>query len=261
MAKINLDKYYTPRDIALYCIKKTKTLLPNVTEWLEPSAGNGNFSLQLENCLAYDIEPEDVSIIQQDFLTLKLPYKEGRCVIGNPPFGTRNTLSVKFYKKAVTLGDSIAFILPISQLDNNQQMFEFDLLFSEALPDIIYSGKKVNTCFNIYKKPLSGINIKPKNWKLQDVIITEYRRGGNYPIPVDFDFGICTFGSVGKEVQFVGEFCQENYFKIVNEEYKKAILSLLKATDWKNLYPATTTNKIQTWKLYKYLKEQIPSLK
>lgn len=92
MAKIPLDKYYTSKETALYCINKTKEIIgvENITEWLEPSAGNGSFSLQLDNCLAFDILPEDESIIQQDFLTLDLGYKKGRCIISNPPFGKRN---------------------------------------------------------------------------------------------------------------------------------------------------------------------------
>ena len=92
MAKIELDKYYTSKETALYCINKTKEIIgiENITEWLEPSAGDGSFSLQLDNCLAYDIKPEHYSIIQQDFLELNLDYKKGRCIISNPPFGERN---------------------------------------------------------------------------------------------------------------------------------------------------------------------------
>jgi len=67
--------------------------------------------------------------IKQDFLTVKLEYKKGRCIIGNPPFGERNALSVKFYNKSVEIGDYISFILPISQWNNNMQMYKFDLIY------------------------------------------------------------------------------------------------------------------------------------
>lgn len=45
MAKIELDKYYTPKDLAEYCVNKTKEIIgeENIIEWLEPSAGCGNF--------------------------------------------------------------------------------------------------------------------------------------------------------------------------------------------------------------------------
>jgi predicted RNA methylase len=68
-AKINLDKYYTPVELAKYCIDKTYEIIgkENITEIIEPSAGNGSFSLQIPNCIAYDIEPEHESIIKQDF--------------------------------------------------------------------------------------------------------------------------------------------------------------------------------------------------
>ena len=86
----------------------------NISEIIEPSAGNGVFSKKINNCIAYDIEPEDNSIIQQNFLYLDIPYKQGRLFIGNPPFGKGNYLSVKFFKKCVQLGDYIAFICQLA---------------------------------------------------------------------------------------------------------------------------------------------------
>jgi hypothetical protein len=160
MAKINLDKYYTSKELAKHCIDVVNKLGLEITETIEPSAGNGSFSLQIPNCIAYDLEPEHESIIKQDFLKLELPYKKGRMFIGNPPFGRGNSLSMAFYKKSVKLGDFIGFILPISQLNNNIQLFDFDLIHSEQLPLIEYSGIKLNCCFNVYKRPVNGLNKK-----------------------------------------------------------------------------------------------------
>ena len=101
MAKINLDKYYTPSDLAEYCVKKTKEVIgvENITEWLEPSAGAGVFLPYLDNnYLAFDIEPEADNIEQANYLELDLPYFKGRCVIGNPPYGRTMNLAVKFLK-------------------------------------------------------------------------------------------------------------------------------------------------------------------
>ena len=79
MTKIELDKYYTPLHIAKYCVEKTKEILgvENITEYLEPSAGNGSFLQFLtdKKCLAFDIAPEHENIIEQDYLKLNLPYK------------------------------------------------------------------------------------------------------------------------------------------------------------------------------------------
>jgi hypothetical protein len=259
--KIDLDKYYTPTDISLYCINKTFDIIgkDNITDIIEPSAGNGSFSLQL-NCLSYDISPEHESIIKEDFLKLKLPYKKGRLFIGNPPFGFRNSLSLKFYKKCITEGDYISFILPISQLNNTQSMYEFDLIHSEDLGILKYSDRDIHCCFNIY----SGINgIKKKvDFKLKDVEVIEYRRGGSYKIPNNYDFGMCTWGNgCGKEVLFVGQYAQEHYLIIKNISHKEEILNICRSTDWRNLYPSVSSPKLQSWKIYKLLKDKIPQLK
>ena len=104
-AKVNLDKYYTPIELAKYCIDKAYEIIgkENITEVIEPSAGCGNFSLQIPNCIAYDIEPEHKSIIQKDFFELDLPYKEGRLIIGNPPYGHRSNLSLQFFKHSIQI--------------------------------------------------------------------------------------------------------------------------------------------------------------
>ena len=256
--KIDLDKYYTNNGIVDHCLNVVDDLIIDYGEVIEPSAGNGAFSLKIPNCIAYDIEPEHESIIKQDFLKLDLPYKQGRLIIGNPPFGTRNTLSVKFFKHAFKMADYIAFILPISQYKNNQQMYEFDLVHSEELPLIEYSGRKLLCCFNIYKRPKNGLNKTKIDYKLKDVFVSEYRRGGSYKIPDEFDFAMNTYGaSLGKEVFNIGTYCQENYVVIKNEKHKEEILKVMRETDWKNLYPYISTPKIQTWKIYKYLKESI----
>lgn len=260
MAKINLDKYYTEPSVAKYCIDKTNEFFPDISEYLEPSAGNGSFSLQLLNCLAYDIAPEHSTILKQDFLTLNIPYKSKRCIIGNPPFGTRNTLSVKFFKKAIQLGDYISFIQPISQFKNNQQLYEFDLIHSEELPLLYYSGVKLHCAFNLYKRPENGFNISPINYKLHDISIKEYRRNGSYPKPAIWDYAMCGWGNLNNTPNYPGEYAQELYIQIHNVNLKEKIMEVLARTDWNSLYPCISTPKIQAWKIYKYLKEQIPEL-
>lgn len=156
MSKIKNDKYYTSAELAQYIVNKTKEIIgeENITEYIEPSAGAGVFLDYLDKpYLAYDIEPEDNRITKQDFLTLKLDYKKGRCIIGNPPYGEKNLLSMFFFRKSVLISDYISFILPISQLNNSQQMYEFDLIHSEDLGVRYYSDRKVHCCLNIYQNP------------------------------------------------------------------------------------------------------------
>ena len=84
---------------------------------IEPSAGDGAFSRQIENCQAFDIDPKDPSIIKQDFLRLSyagpIDRKDILC-IGNPPFGPNGSLALAFIKKCCEFADTIAFILPLS---------------------------------------------------------------------------------------------------------------------------------------------------
>jgi hypothetical protein len=138
---IELDKFYTPTQTAKKCVDLMLNAITNrmfVTEYLEPSAGGGNFSNIINGCIAYDIEPQHETIIKADFLKLNLPYKEGRLIFGNPPFGDRNNLARSFYKKAVQICDAIAFILPISQLNNRDSLYEFDLIESIDLGVLEY---------------------------------------------------------------------------------------------------------------------------
>ena len=265
ISKIKNDKYYTSPQLAKYCIDKTYEIIgqDNISEVIEPSAGNGSFSKQIPTiCWAYDIEPEDNSIIKQDFLALDINYLDGRLIIGNPPYGTRNTLAVKFFKKSIYLGDYVAFILPISQLYNTQQMYEFDLIHSEDLGIEEYSNIKLHCCFNIYKRPETGVFNKKPNYKLKDIEIKEYRRNGTYKKPKYYDFGMCTWGNgtCGKEVEYIGQYAQEIYITIKNEEFKNRILKLCKETDWRHLYSSISSAKLQVWKIYKYIKEQIPEI-
>ena len=175
MAKIKNDKYYTSRELAVYVVNKTKEVLgeENLTEYLEPSAGSGVFLDFLDKpYLAYDLYPEDDRVVKQDYLTLDLEYKKGRCIIGNPPYGTKNNLTIAFYKKSLGLGDYISFVLPISQYNNKIKLYEFDLLYSEDLGVREYSGIKVHCCLNVYRRNPIGLNKRP-NYKLKDVEIRE----------------------------------------------------------------------------------------
>lgn len=195
---IDLDKFYTPEETAKKCIDLFYGTFYGVTETIEPSAGNGVFSNNIPNCIAYDIEPEHTSVEKQDFFKLDLPYKKGRAFIGNPPFGDRNNLARSFYKHACSMGDYVGFILPVSQLGNKDSLYLFDLVKSIDLGALEYSGMKVHCCFNLYQRPESGVlNKKPKLSSDLFTIHRDDQQGYN-----DIDFDLCIFrrgASVGKE--------------------------------------------------------------
>lgn len=273
ISKIKNDKYYTPPDLANHCWDKVLKVIgeENISEVIEPSVSNGaflNHPTQMVH-FAYDIEPECTSdittIFKEDYLTADIRYLYGRLVIGNPPYGRGNSLSMAFYKKSVQIADYIAFILPISQHNNNIQLYDFDLIYSEDLGNQSYSGVNLHCCFNIYKRPVSGELNKKPNYKLHDIEIIEYRRDGRIlDIPVGYDYAMGVFGAgcVGKEIHKQGQYALECYFYIKTIDLKERVLNILKTTDWKSISKGiSNTYRLPQWKIYKYLKEQIPELK
>lgn len=203
---IEFDKFYTPRETAKRCIDLFLNEVDGITEVIEPAAGDGSFSLILQETLpygidviSYDISPEHQSIIKQDFLELDAKYKKGRAIIGNPPFGDRNNMARSFYKKACNISDYIGFVLPISQLDNKDSLYDFDLVSSTDLGNGDYSGFNVHCCFNTYKRPESGrLNGKPRyNSTLFDI----YRDDQDGYSDMDYDICIGRWGSrAGAEI-------------------------------------------------------------
>lgn len=266
--KILDDKYYTPIELANHCWDKVIEIIgmDNISEIIEPSCGNGAFyhHNQLSPHFGYDIKPEcDYhNVFKQDFLTAGINYLEGRLIIGNPPFGDRNALSIKFFKKAIEISDYIAFIQPISQYKNNRQLYQFDLIYSEDLGVVDYSSISLHCCFNIYKRPDTGLlNLKP-DYTLKDITIKEYRRGGIYSKPTDYDYAMCNWGngSLGKVPSYVGEFAQEVYFYCHKKEYLEQMKSMLEFDTIRKYVSSISAKKISVSRLYEYLKENIPGI-
>jgi predicted RNA methylase len=167
----NLDKFYTKPDVAKQCI----SFIPNISQYtqiIEPSAGSGAFSLQLNNCIALDISPEHETIQKQDWLSYShLPINKGKTlIIGNPPFGSRSSLAKQFIKKAISIGaDTIAFILPstFSKL-SNQNVFpkEWRLVVEETLvkDSFTFEGKNysISCSFYVWTKTKGELNLRKK---------------------------------------------------------------------------------------------------
>tara|TARA_Y100000389_G_scaffold204528_1_gene257725 strand:- start:711 stop:1784 length:1074 start_codon:yes stop_codon:yes gene_type:complete len=122
------DQFYTPRETAKYCFHKFIEVMKNNGDnplehiFIEPSGGNGSFFnlLPQNKRFGFDIEPHCDGIMKQDFLTWKPNFQNNEkvVVIGNPPFGLRGQLALKFINHSSTFADYICFILP--------QLFESD---------------------------------------------------------------------------------------------------------------------------------------
>ena len=266
--KLNLDQYYTSEEDMKYCVNKTLDILQengySVSEFLEPSAGQGVFSNYLAtsglNVIAIDIEPKSENVIQADYLTYDIEYKKDRLIIGNPPFGSKLHLARKFYNKSVEIGDYISFILPISQLNNTYSMYKFDLIYSEDLGELIFSGdRKVHCCLNIYVRPENGLNEK-KIPELKDVEIV--RESSKKYDSFEFDIRMCYWGNAtaGKILKDGERYSGEYKIKIHNEALKDKIITVLTNINWKKEIKSTAMRKIQKHHIIDILKREIPEI-
>jgi hypothetical protein len=194
-------------------------------------------------------------------LTLALEYKKGRCIIGNPPYGRCLNLAQKFYKKSVEISDYIAFILPISQLNNIQSMYEFDLIHSEDLGVRTYTDRDLHCCFNIYKRPESGELNKKLTTKLKDITI--YRQDSKGYEKRDFDVRMCYWGdgSAGKILKDGEKYSAEYKIKINNNNIKQQVIEILSTFDWKEYLNCIAMRKIQQFHIIDVLKKEIPKIK
>lgn len=108
-----LDKFYTKENIVDECLALLS--LSDYDCIIEPSAGSGAFSDKIDNVHAYDVLPENDSIVQADWLTLDKTQFAGYnkiLVVGNPPFGTSGSLAYSFIVESMKFADTVAFILP-----------------------------------------------------------------------------------------------------------------------------------------------------
>ena len=266
--KLNLDQYYTSEEDMNYCVNKTLDILQEngraISEFLEPSAGEGVFSNYLAtsglNVIALDIDPKADDITQADYLTYDIEYKKGRLTIGNPPYGSKLNLAQKFFKKSINVGDYISFILPISQLNNTQMMYEFDLIYSEDLGELIFSGdRKVHCCLNVYVRPNNGLNKKKSN-KLKDITIV--RQDSKKFKEFDFDIRMCYWGdaTAGKILKNDEHYSAEYKIKIHNEDIKDKVAEVLSNVDWKKELNCTAMLKIQQFHIINLLKREIKEI-
>lgn len=208
------DKFYTKGDISKLCIDMLN--LSDFDLIIEPSAGNGSFSKQIENCIAYDLVPEDESIIQQDFFELDIIQFNDKKVltIGNPPFGVQNNLAISFFNKAAKYSDTIAFILPKSFMKESIQRkldlnFHLDKYIELPYNSFLLNGEEygVNCVFQIWNKKNIKRIVKKKNF------CYSYIEFGNVN---DFDFIVRRVGGNAGKAYILKEgetvSTQSNYF-------------------------------------------------
>jgi len=164
------DQFYTPIYIADYCINilKTKLLSLSIDEkkyiYIEPAAGNGSFFNLLPNDrrIGIDIESTNNEIIKCDFLKWNPSNNDKKyIIIGNPPFGLRGNLALRFINHCYEFADFVAFILPqLFESDGKgnprNKVKGYNLIHSEKLISNFYypddTEIKINTIFQIWSK-------------------------------------------------------------------------------------------------------------
>ena len=271
MAKIAFDKYYTPPTVARWCIEKTYEILgkENITEIVEPSAGCGMFSHQIEGCKAYDLYPQHEYIEQADFLELQMEYKKGRLFIGNPPFGGSSQKLLKgFYKKSVQCGDYIAFILPASFYNSYSSFNKFEIVYS-CLLKCDYTNIELWTSFTIYKRNPDKDDFKEKI-ELEDISFQSLGKSNKrkeHKKSKDYDYCMSDYGSgtLLKECKPY-EFCSTLLIKCNNPENKDEIIKCLKwlahyNKETKLLSRNTSLAPVKRLDLIKILQICIPGIK
>ncbi|MDY3113208.1 MAG: restriction endonuclease subunit M [Helicobacter sp.] len=161
------NEFFTKKEVAKECFLKFLDFLKShkidssVYHFLEPSCGNCSFYdlLPKERRIGIDLEYKRPEILEQNFLEFKPKSGLKIVIVGNPPFGLRGNLALRFINYA-DFADFIAFILPpLFDSDGKGspkgRVRGFSLAFSEKLPinSFIYpNGKEVEvaTVFQIW---------------------------------------------------------------------------------------------------------------
>jgi hypothetical protein len=166
------DQFFTPSDV----VEKYWNTFIEVTDinpddyiFVEPSAGSGNFLRVLpQNTIAMDIEPRADHIIKQDYLLWEPIDKTKKYIVfGNPPFGLRGHMALRFIIHSCNFADYVCFILPqLFESDGKGsprgRITNYNLIFSESFSALFQTPEnqntKINCVFQIWSKELVNEN-------------------------------------------------------------------------------------------------------
>ena len=174
------DQFFSPHETALYCYNKFQEILKQYNEdeskytYIEPSAGSGRFLniLPKNRRIGIDIEPRHEEIICDDYLTWYPSDVEKKyIVIGNPPFGLRGQMALKFINHSYKFADYVCFILPqLFESDGKgvprKRVHGYNLIHSEKLNSNFQDPDnkivKVECIFQIWSKHQINMDYKIK---------------------------------------------------------------------------------------------------
>ena len=188
------DQFYTTKETSKYCYDKTLQILKKLDIdykqyfFIEPSAGCCNIYNQLPSNkrIGIDINPKgnySKNLIIKDYLDYEADPTNKYIVIGNPPFGLRGNLALRFINHSYKFADVVAFILP-PLFDSTgkgvpmKRVVGYKLAHSEKLPLNSFeypNGIKINiaTIFQVWIK-INTNKIKHTVKKTCNTIIRVY---------------------------------------------------------------------------------------
>ena len=206
-----LDQFFTKEDVAQQCVKELKSLynFDDFDALIEPSAGTGSFvKLQPSDKrvaieIDHDLCEANAEYICKDFFDYSPPEEWRKIlVLGNPPFGTQNKLSVDFFNHAASFADVIAFIIPRTwnkQSIHNRLNEKFHLKKSFDLSEDCFYGDKatnVKCCFQIWERSSVSREKEKKTLSHDDWTFLPYVKGKNdLEPPQGADFVVLAYGS------------------------------------------------------------------
>lgn len=249
------DQFFTSKETAKYCYDRAIQVLTNLNgelseySFIEPSAGDGSFyDLMPHNQrIGVDIEPKCDGVIASDFLKWKPESNKNIC-IGNPPFGLRGHLALKFINHAAQFSDFVCFVLP-QLFDSNgkgsckSRVKDLNLIHSEIVDSAFYypEGKtvSVNVVFQIWAKnhkvkeekvDLFGII---KIYSLSDGGTSGSTRNKDHLYTCDYYLPSTCFGSDAIRVyDDFEELPHRRGYGIVVSNHKEEIKNVMKTIDW-----------------------------
>jgi hypothetical protein len=209
-----LDKFYTRPHIAMGLKRQAYALLGSdrPAYAVEPSVGSGAFVEPLESIVAFDLKtdwPGALEIDSTDPVFHDILREQMRDMgvgdmlfIGNPPFGHRGELALKFVNDLLKVGGVVAFVLPnLFRRWSVQKQIRSGarLLLDVDVPRAAFhyrDGKpyEVGCCFQVWsvrpadlKRPCSRLAGPPRNTH-DDFLMRRWNRQGNIAQAFNWDW-------------------------------------------------------------------------
>ena len=255
------DQFFTPVNTARECFnifcEEIRKYNEDETEftYIEPSAGDGSFIkvLPQDRTIAMDIEPKHSSIIEEDYLNWK-PSTNNRCVvIGNPPFGLRGHLALRFINHSYDFAEYVCFILPqLFESDGKgvprKRVKGYNLIYSKKIETNFYEPNnnelKINTIFQIWSKYHTNTDYELKDFTNENMRIYSMSDGGSVSTTRNKDMiGKCDIyipsTCFGKEnmkcYNSFDDLPGKKGYGIVFHNNKKNMMDKALTTNWQNI--------------------------